>query len=242
MNLTLFKFKKKDRAGESGNVLFLILIAVALFAALSYAVTSSTNSSGGNANDESNLVSSASITQYPTGIKTSILRMMVSKSYLYDELFFDKPPFTNLDDATKQAAGVFYPTGGGATYVAAPADVMADNLPGDWYFNTDFEVTNIGTNGDDGAGNDVIAFLPGIKEGICDKINEELGLAAVDTISTVDFTVTTDQEETGYTMDITADPAVNALPTGAAGLNGQPYGCVEDSAGEFIYYHVLIER
>ena len=103
-------------------------------------------------------------------------------------------------------------------------------------------MTNIGTNGDNDAGNDLIAFLPGIKEAICDKINSELGLAAVDTISTVDFTVTANQTETGYTFDVTADPAANALPTGAVGLNGQPYGCVEDSAGEFIYYHVLIER
>ena len=62
---------------ERGNVLFLILIAVALFAALSYAVTQSSRSGGGDATDETNAVNAASITQYPTGVRTAILRMTI---------------------------------------------------------------------------------------------------------------------------------------------------------------------
>lgn len=62
---------------QSGNVLFLILIAVALFAALSYAVTQSTRG-GGNADDETSLISSASLTQYPASLKLSMLRLSIS--------------------------------------------------------------------------------------------------------------------------------------------------------------------
>ncbi|HEY8190982.1 MAG TPA: hypothetical protein VIG74_01055, partial [Alphaproteobacteria bacterium] len=62
------------RKGERGNVLFLILIAVALFAALSYAVTQSSRSGGGDANSETNLINSATLTQYPAGLRTSIIR------------------------------------------------------------------------------------------------------------------------------------------------------------------------
>ena len=66
-----------NRDSERGNVLFLILIAVALFAALSYAVTQSSRSGGGDAGKETNLVNSAQLTQYPAGIRTAIVRMIV---------------------------------------------------------------------------------------------------------------------------------------------------------------------
>ena len=69
---------ENKRSGERGNVLFLILIAVALFAALSYAVTQSTRSGSGDASGETNLISSAQLTQYPAGIRTSIVRMIIA--------------------------------------------------------------------------------------------------------------------------------------------------------------------
>ena len=66
----MFETQKMHRStAEKGNVLFLILIAVALFAALSYAVTQSSRSGGGDANNETSLINSAQVTQYPASVR-----------------------------------------------------------------------------------------------------------------------------------------------------------------------------
>ena len=232
-----------NRQSEKGNVLFLILIAVALFAALSYAVTQSTRSGGGDASKETNLVNAAGLTQYPASIKTSITRMLVSSGVTPDDLLFDLPPYTSLTTAPLQARGVFYPGttsggGGGATYSAAPANVMANNLPGTWYFNGENQVVNIGTGGALAVGNaDIIAFLPGVSRSVCESIHQRLGL------STTIVDLNAAALIVNASMDF-ADPNIDAggADITGANLDGQPQGCFQKPTGTYVYYHVLVER
>src|SRR5690606_14672174 len=119
MKLMIEKLKNCKAQSESGNVLFLILIAVVLFAALSYAVTQSTRSGGGGASQETSLISSANVTQYPASIRTAILRMIVSKNTDADVLAFDPPAdFATFCDVSlaNAAVCVFHPDGGAALY------------------------------------------------------------------------------------------------------------------------------
>ena len=235
------------RYTEKGNVLFLILIAVALFAALSYAVTQSSRSGGSDASDETNLISSAEITQYPASVRTAILRMVVSDGVDVTALEFNPP--SDFDDLSDDGNGVFHPDGGGATYTTASTDVMiqgdsALNPSGFWFFSGHYEIEYIGTS--DGAasaaGNEITAFLPGIKDSICTKINNELGISsATDHASDLTPEVDAQYMDDGYSI-----PGVGTVVIGAAAgdesLAGQPFGCVTDSAGDNIYYHVLVER
>lgn len=76
---------------SSGNVLFLILIAVALFAALSYAVTQSTRSGGGDASKEKLLTESSVIVQKSVSIRTAATQMMISRGITAAELLLILP-------------------------------------------------------------------------------------------------------------------------------------------------------
>ena len=244
----------KDRQSESGNVLFLILIAVALFAALSYAVTSSSRSGGGDANDETNLISSSTITQYPASVRTAMIRMQVSDGVSTNEFEFNSPAGTGgVADYTDCTAGfgfcVFHPDGGGATFVPGSADVMAGGTQTDWIFSSANEIEDVGrssgTNNNAAANTaEIIAFLVGINQGVCQRINDQLGIAGIPTETGIDFTFANSMVNT----DGSSPPGIQASGTGGtigsdvAALDGQAFGCFQQPAGTYIYYHVLIEQ
>lgn len=242
-----------NRKSESGNVLFLILIAVALFAALSYAVTSSSRSGGGDANDETNLISSSTITQYPASIRTAIIRMQVSGGVDINELEFNKPTdFGNCFNAGSGVNCVFHPAGGGATHVPGSADVMVSGTQTDWVFNAENEINLVGTssateNSPTLTSAEVIAFLPGIRQGICQRINDELGITGIPVETGINVTtqhVNADGTGTGLPAFVASGTTSTIGGTGVAELDGQAFGCFElvASSGNYVYFHVLIEQ
>lgn len=230
---------KAGRTSEQGNVLFLILIAVALFAALSYAVTQSTRSGGGDASRETTLVNSSTITQYPASIKTAIVRMIVSNGVTVDQLSFDAPSAYGSFTTTQQAQNVFHPSGGGASYQLAPASVMANSAPGTWLFNAANQVYNIGSDTAAPAGNDIIAILPGVTQAICERIHAQLGLGAVPTETGIIVAASSNKTVSNLAIPSSAQ-IIGVASAGGSVLNGQPQGCFQQSG--YNYYHVLVER
>lgn len=91
----------KDNKNQQGNVLFLILIAVALFAALSYAVTSSTRAGGGNANNEKTNLQISQMHQYAAALNGAAQRLQVINKCDETELNFYSTLFTNPTDYDK---------------------------------------------------------------------------------------------------------------------------------------------
>lgn len=245
--MTTNRNKHNRVSGESGNVLFLILIAVALFAALSYAVTQSTRSGAGNTSSETNLINSAQLTQYPAGVRTSVVRMIIN-GVAVDELRFNDPSdfgTANFDTPAERKLAVFHPNGGNATYQVPPQDVLGTvtGQGGKWHFNGNVQIKNIGlTNGTGGTGNDIIAWLPDVSSGVCKRMNQELGLGEeIPSVSGIDAGEYEEDMDHDYDFPDSDGPVIEG-PDGE--FIGQPFGCFEaaDDNDRLIYYHVLVER
>lgn len=221
------------KRNERGNALFLILIAVALFAALSYAVTQS-GRGGGGIDREQALIGASQVTQYAAGLRTTATRMLITGTQLADLNFGTS---ADSDD-------VFDSDGGGAIEQEPPSGVSAtttsyvymdatDNSNPDlgWY------ITGIGTDTAE-TGRDVILGVASLTLNVCQEINRGLGLA-----------ITPLQEDTAVTMGVAgAGPAGDtAFTFHSHNADPQAFACVDNDpaaapAVDYTYYHALVEN
>lgn len=236
---------------ESGNVLFLILLAVALFAALSYAVTATDSNPTGDS--ETVLISSAQLTQYPLSVRTAVTRMIIEGADVEDLEFNEPAEFENCSVGTNFEYCVFHPNGGKATYRDAPPDVMSSgggNPDGEWRYNAENEVKFVGTTGDvegtpEEGSVELIAFLSGVSKGVCRRINQQLGIDEIPVESGIDITTNKVNTDGSSPVEICEGGCAGTIGgQDAPALDGKAYACFELNSGSdnFVYYHTLVER
>lgn len=206
---------------QKGNVLFLILIAVALFAALSYAVTQSTRGGGDTGSEKQALVASQ-ILQFFSDVNVAVIRMRI-RGVDTSLITFDP-----LDTTVN---GVFSPSGGGVSYLNVPNNIGNAT---DWGFgslqsaNLGIYIQDVGAN-TDVSGREAIGGLADISLGLCEALNKQLGL-------------TNPPEPNSPTSGAVATYSINANVLDA--YPGAPFACVhtDDGTGVYLYYHATIEQ
>lgn len=195
---------------ESGNVLFLVLIAVIMFAALSYAVTKTTRG-GGSIEREEKTLKASRLALMGTVVQSAVTRMTVTGV---------QPASVDLhtgDNVTVCAAGsncVFAPEGGGAT-VPNPMVELFSGAPVVTYYEVadGWTVSGIGT-----ASADIIMTMSSLTSAGCTEINRGLKL-----------TVPPPEDADDADNDIDVFPGV---PFGC-------YDSTTGAATTYTYYHVL---
>lgn len=174
---------KNKRKHEAGNVLFLILIAVALFAALSYAVTQSSRGDGNDISDEQAKLIAGEILNYEVAIKTAAQRIKARGDWC--EPYSVVP--TELTDYSASCGNtlkgmVFEPEGGAIDPLLFDFDPdPAENVLPEYYhlsYYTGAVNLPIYQHGDAGA-----AVAIGVRdEKVCAHLNNHVfGLKTVDT-------------------------------------------------------------
>lgn len=124
-----------NKRSQKGNVLFLILIAVALFAALSYAVTQSSRG-GGDAKKEDLLIEASLIMQWFAGFKTDFMRFSLNAGISQDEIRindgFSWVPCSAGSSClwSSDGGGVEYPPPQVDRYFSAFGSILADSYAG----------------------------------------------------------------------------------------------------------------
>lgn len=225
--------QKNAPSSQSGNVLFLILIAVALFAALSFAVSQSIRGGGGRTGvtEEKGQIDSAYLQQFPTSVRQAIVRMRISGSLNPEDISLARQGTVAYGAfGTNPSREVFHPQGGAVAYQAPPDGI---NDGSDWVFNGDIEVQDMGLTTGNASGSDLVAFLTGVRIDICRYVNQKVTGSLSDPP-----TVTVSGETNIFTgtfgfADTLTDPA----------LDGKDSFCYYSAnLGKYVYYQVLLPR
>lgn len=215
---------------HSGNALFLILIAVALFAALSYAITRSSRSGGSGIDREKDAITAAQIMQTVNNMRSATLRMHLgglSPADIHINNGNTHMPCTQTDGSclfTPDGGGMLWPTPGRVLPQEAFSQEIAQTA--------EAELSDISNNiivvGAGTMNPDIVFVTYPIKESVCAALNKGLGIEGIPLQTAAGATA-----NTGY---ITLDA-----------LEGKTVGCVDWSEisvtpGEYFFIAALLEN
>jgi hypothetical protein len=226
---------------ESGNLIFMILLAVVLIGYLSVAIMKSGNSDGANIDSETVIIQASQIRSYVGELERGI-RYIQQNNNLSEEDFRFAHSDANADYGditTNPQFQMFHRDGGGASYRRPPSGIN-DGSPWEFYGGTAAPAV-----GSDRA--DLIAVLPNVTQAFCEYINTSNSQPATlsDTGTCLHqgasgrFNSSTQFDSSPNTMDENAF----AQDTTISAVKPAPQACVtcaSDGANHF--YHVIYAR
>lgn len=161
------------KTGNNGNALFLILIAVALFAALSYAVTTS-GRGGGTTDNEKLLIAAAQVLQHAATVEQAVNRVKIINNCTNEMISFDMsaPWNSNPLAPSDYSCHIFRPEGGGVTRPKPPPGIVTAPTG----YAVEKGLSFVGVEGLDNC-RDAAFSLSNVTEDFCNAINKLLGHA-----------------------------------------------------------------
>lgn len=232
---------------QSGNVLWFILLAVALLAFLTSVISRNSSSVNQTGNVERARIKASSILNYAKSVEATVQQMLLSGISENDLNFVEISTAHDNTNCTSENCEIFHIGGGGIAY-RTPAELIGDNTHTDiWHVSTENRVYLSGCDDANNRCTELLLIAKNIPQSICLQINRIQGITNTggdapqiqDIFDGTAFTGT--YSTTINTISIGDTNATNEAPE----AQGKAAGCVyEFGSGQDIYtfYQVLIPR
>ena len=231
-----------SKSSDKGNILFLILLAVMLFAALSYAVTSSVRGGGKNASEENISLFIDQVIQAANLLENNMIRAMLVDGvpeYGFDLSGTNSNSTTN-ETCTSNNCKMLAGNGGSVHIPKIPANLrLATSSTYKKFYFWMIRMENVGTSADD-----LVMVGRYVTEEVCQAFNKKLLGHELSLVS--------DSYDGSSTSDIAYSGILSALPSGGAryGNDRDQYAgkkalCLMNNGGppsQYIILYVLMER
>jgi len=251
----------QNRHAERGNVIFMVLVAVILFAALSFAVSDMMRGSNPEQlQDEKANLQADAILGYARIMRTAVKDMRINGCTDLD-ISFETPLLADTEEKdapityehnppAKDICKLFGVKGGGVNYAPPSHEWLADldgfdPTYGQWYFPADVCIPGVGTSPEKGCDSDsvdnedIIAILPHVSKAVCRAILRRL-----------EEDDTNIPKEDGNAWTVERDPFIGKQNEGVVlDQDYKRFGCFEGNSstsfppsGTYHFFQVLLAR
>ncbi len=216
---------------QSGNVFIFIFLGIALFAALSFVVSSGLRSSTtGQLSSREVELAASDILSYAQKMQRAVDRVR-RKGCSEADINFDNGAvtgYTNAGGPADNICDIFHPDGGAMAWISPQSAV---NTGGEWIITGQNCITDLGTGGagcdsDSESNEELLIILPNVTSAVCTEINRQLDVSTPSHGTNHDTTKFTGTFADGAELD----------------LDDLQTACGQDGGGNLHFYSVLLIR
>lgn len=226
------------RHSENGNVMFYILLGIALLGALSFAIAQNSRSPLQTLTEDKRKLIATEIIAFGNTMASAVSQLRL-RGTAASELRFSHPGLPDGDYGvfnTDPPNEVFNLSGGAVTYQSPPSGATTTSSE-EFQFLANNAVEFVGTTCSAASCADLIMILPNVSEEICIRINDQIGIENPGGAPPTDTNIREAEKfqgTFGYHQTIGDEESV---------LEGQKEACIEETSdSEYVYYKVLMSN
>lgn len=227
-------------AKQKGNAVVYILIAIALFGALSYTFIRGSRTGSTEINSQRLKILASEMINAGKHLQTTVSRMRRKGcsenqfNFYYNGL--GHTSYSNVQSPADFSCHIYHPAGGNMIPFQTTAGMQTFVAwQSGFGYSGDYRIDNVGT-----INSDLIAAIPDISLAMCNEINRQLGVTSMPSRG---GNPSPSRFSGGYPNLTNLLPGGNAMACGSiAQMGGAAYRSATPTVTTYVFYTVLIER